>query len=57
MIETYNFTGDAVTFLGMIGITSTMAVLITAFRFRAKVDAVPTRKQIDDTYNYDTNGK
>ena len=57
MIETYTFAGDAITFLGMIGITSTMAVLITAFRFRAKVDAAPSQKQIDDSFNYDTNGK
>lgn len=32
MIETYNFTGDAVTFLGLIGVVSTGIIIVTAFR-------------------------
>jgi hypothetical protein len=32
MPDTYNFTGDAVTFLGLIGIISTGIIVITAFR-------------------------
>ena len=32
MIETYNFTGDTVTFLGLIGVVSTGIIIVTAFR-------------------------
>jgi hypothetical protein len=30
--DTYNFTGDAVTFLGLIGVASTLLIVVTAFR-------------------------
>ncbi len=30
--ETYNFSGDAVTFLGLVGVSSTLLILVTAFR-------------------------
>jgi hypothetical protein len=32
MIDTYNFTGDTTTFLGFIGVVSTLVILVTAFR-------------------------
>ena len=32
MIETFNFSGDAVTVLGMVGILSTALIVYTAFR-------------------------
>ena len=32
MIETYNFAGDTVTFLGLIGVVSTGIIIVTAFR-------------------------
>lgn len=32
MIDTYNFNGDAVTFLGLIGVVSTLVIVVTAFR-------------------------
>lgn len=32
MPDTYSFSGDAVTFLGLIGVISTMIIMITAFR-------------------------
>ncbi len=32
MVETYNFTGDTVTVLGLIGVISTGIIMITAFR-------------------------
>jgi len=32
MIESYNFTGDGVTFLGLIGVISTAIIVITVFR-------------------------
>ena len=31
MPDTFNFTGDAVTFLGMVGVVSTGIILVTAF--------------------------
>jgi len=30
--DTFNFTGDAVTFLGLIGVVSTAIILVTIFR-------------------------
>ena len=30
--DSLNFTGDAVTFLGLIGVTSTLIILMTVFR-------------------------
>jgi len=30
--DTYNFTGDAVTFLGLVGVLSTGIIVLTAFR-------------------------
>jgi hypothetical protein len=30
--DTLNFTGDAVTYLGLIGVTSTLIILVTVFR-------------------------
>jgi hypothetical protein len=32
MPNTYSFTGDAVTFLGLVGVISTAIILVTAFR-------------------------
>jgi hypothetical protein len=31
-ISTYNFVGDSVTYLGLIGVISTFIILVTAFR-------------------------
>jgi hypothetical protein len=30
--DTYSFTGDSVTFLGLIGVVSTLLIVVTAFR-------------------------
>jgi hypothetical protein len=30
--DTYTFTGDAVTFLGLLGVVSTLIIVVTAFR-------------------------
>jgi len=30
--ETYSFSGDAITFLGLVGVTSTLLIVVTAFR-------------------------
>jgi len=32
MPNTYSFAGDAVTFLGLVGVLSTSIILVTAFR-------------------------
>jgi len=32
MPNTFNFTGDAVTFLGLVGVISTAIIVITVFR-------------------------
>ena len=32
MIDTLNFTGDAVTYLGFLGVTSTLIILVSVFR-------------------------
>jgi hypothetical protein len=32
MPNSLNFTGDAVTFLGLIGVTSTLIILVSVFR-------------------------
>jgi hypothetical protein len=32
MIDTYNFTGDGVTLLGLVGVISTGIIIVTAFR-------------------------
>jgi len=32
MIDTFNFTGDAVTVLGFIGVISTAIILVTVFK-------------------------
>jgi hypothetical protein len=31
-IATYNFTGDVTTYLGFIGVVSTLIIVVTAFR-------------------------
>ena len=32
MPETYGFAGDSVTFLGLVGVVSTLIIVVTAFR-------------------------
>lgn len=32
MPDTYSFSGDAVTFLGLVGVVSTLIIVVTAFR-------------------------
>lgn len=53
MINTYDFTGNAVTFLGLVGVASTFIILVTAFRrfFNSPYNVrVPVRKvSTDDT--------
>jgi hypothetical protein len=32
MPDTYSFSGDAITFLGLVGVSSTLLIVVTAFR-------------------------
>lgn len=32
MPDTYSFSGDSVTFLGLIGVVSTLVIVVTAYR-------------------------
>ena len=32
MPDTYTFSGDAVTFLGLVGVVSTLVIMVTAYR-------------------------
>jgi hypothetical protein len=41
MPDTYGFGGDAITFLGLVGVTSTLIIVVTAFR---RYHASPLRK-------------
>ena len=50
--DTYSFTGDAVTFLGLIGVASTLLIVVTAFRrfFNSPYNfRVPVSKVTQDT--------
>ena len=55
MIETYTFAGDAITYLGAIGVASTALIVRTAFARHNKYQAI--YKQQDDQFGYETNGK
>ena len=55
MIETYTFAGDAVTYLGAIGVASTALILRTSFARHRKYEAI--YKQQDDQWGYETSGK
>ena len=49
--DTYNFTGDAVTFLGLVGVASTLLIVVTAFRrfYRSPLNIrVPVTKLAQD---------
>ena len=32
MVDTYSFSGDAVTFIGLVGVVSTVVIVVTSFR-------------------------
>jgi len=46
--DTFNFTGDAVTFLGLIGVASTLLIVVTSFRrfFNSPYNVRVTPKQV-----------
>jgi hypothetical protein len=47
-LDTYTFTGDAVTFLGLVGVSSTLLIVFTAFRrfFNSPFNVRVTPKQV-----------
>ena len=46
--DTLNFNGDAITFLGLIGVVSTLLIVVTAFRrfFNSPYNVRVTPKQV-----------
>lgn len=46
--DTYTFSGDAVTFLGLVGVASTLLIVVTAFRrfFNSPYNLRMTPKQV-----------
>lgn len=46
--DQYSFSGDAVTFLGLIGVASTLLIVVTAFRrfFNSPYNVRVTPKQV-----------
>lgn len=46
--STYSFTGDAVTYLGLLGVASTLVIVVTAFRrfFNSPYNVRVTPKQV-----------
>ena len=55
--ETLNFNGDAVTFLGLIGVVSTFLIIVTAFRrffnspYNIRVTPKVTQETTQETIN------
>ena len=47
-LDTYTFAGDAVTFLGLVGVSSTLLIVVTAFRrfFNSPLNVRVTPKQV-----------
>lgn len=54
--ETFNFNGDAVTFLGLIGVASTLLIVVTAFR-RFYSSSYNLRLQTKVTQQSETNNE
>lgn len=52
MPDTYTFNGDAVTFLGLLGVVSTLLIVVTAFR-RYYNSPYNTRKRTYVTDEFD----
>jgi hypothetical protein len=46
--DTYTFSGDAVTFLGLVGVASTLLIVVTSFRrfFNSPYNVRVTPKQV-----------
>jgi len=46
--DTYTFSGDAITFLGLVGVASTLLIVVTSFRrfFNSPYNVRVTPKQV-----------
>ena len=54
--DQYTFSGDAVTFLGLVGVASTLLIIVTAFRrfFNSPYNVRVTPKQVNTEISTDT---
>jgi len=55
--DTYTFTGDATTFLGLVGVVSAGIIVVTAFRrfFNSPYNVQVTRKKVSTQSSTDSN--
>jgi hypothetical protein len=55
-IDTYSFSGDAVTFLGLIGVVSAFVVVVTSFRrfFNSPYNVRYVKPQVDEPTTTDS---
>jgi len=55
--DTYSFSGDAVTFLGLVGIISAFIIIVTAFRrfFNSPYNVRYVKPNSDDKVQEETN--
>ena len=56
MIDTYTFTGDATTFLGLVGVVSAGIIIVTAFRrfFNSPYNVRVKTKQVSTELSTDS---
>jgi hypothetical protein len=54
--DQYSFSGDAVTFLGLVGVASTLLIVVTAFRrfFNSPYNVRVTPKQVSNKVSTET---
>ena len=52
--DTYTFTGDATTFLGLVGVVSAIVIVVTAFRrfFNSPYNTRVTSKKTEEKPDY-----
>jgi uncharacterized membrane protein YgaE (UPF0421/DUF939 family) len=52
--DTYTFTGDATTFLGLVGVTSALLIVVVAFRrfFNSPYNIRVTQKKTEEKSDY-----
>lgn len=50
MPDTYSFTGDAITYLGLVGVVSAFVIIVTAFRrfFNSPYNVRYVKPKVDD---------
>jgi hypothetical protein len=52
--DTYTFTGDAITFLGLVGVSSALLITVVAFRrfFNSPYNVRYVKKEVVETPDY-----